>query len=372
MSPTFHITEPRIYPATMPCEITLPSPSLYLTEEYVSPILNHKLLNPIPSLISAHIFHFPSATMPNILSLPRELRDEIYKWGLLDTLASAKDRRLQHDRKRVSRSPKSFSRDLAADPKIGYHEGEDAVRYPEHTSLPPTHSLLHTSRQLRAELLDSIKRLGPVKYKIDLTDRNDKNALYPTWISVPVFARHIDILEVQLRVRPGQTSSICSTPDDEGRECDGDTFSGGIALLERFLERGIYFLSKKKAQRITVGLLDIQVDSLPDVEEDRAIKVIDTIADSAESWMLGTRQNGVGDDEKEKEERHFRFLASRIERLRLSFQGILRREWDLQTMIKRRDAPPEDYVDSNGVGYCGVCDRTHITCSCWGNHPDDW
>lgn len=306
--------------------------------------------------------------MPNFLSLPRELRDEIYKWGLLDTLASAKDRCLQHDRKRVSHSPKSFSRDLAADPKIGYHEGEEVVRYPEHTSLPPTHSLLHTSRQLRAELLDSIKRLGPVKYKIDLTGREDKHALYPTWISVPLFARHVDILEVQLRIRPGQTSSICSTPDDEGRECDGDTFSGGIALLERFLERGIYFLSKKKAQRITVGLLDIQVDSLPDVEEERAIKDIDTIADRVESWMLGTQQNGVG-DEKEKEERHFRFLASRIESLRLSFQGNLRREWDLQTMMKRRDAPPEDYVNSDG--YCGDCDRPPILCSCWGNHPND-
>ena len=32
------------------------------------------------------------------------------------------------------------------------------------------------------------------------------------------------------------------------------------------------------------------------------IKIIDTIADSVESWMLGTQQNGVGDDEKEKEE----------------------------------------------------------------------
>ena len=32
------------------------------------------------------------------------------------------------------------------------------------------------------------------------------------------------------------------------------------------------------------------------------IKVIDTIADSVESWMLGAQQNWVGDDEKEKEE----------------------------------------------------------------------
>jgi len=290
--------------------------------------------------------------MPNILSLPRELRDEIYRWGLLDTLASAKDRRLQHDRKRVS--------DMAADSMIGYHEGEEAVRYPEHTSLPPIHSLLYTSRQLRAELLDSIKRLGPVKYKIDLTGRNDKNAvyptLYPTWISVPVFARHVDILEVQLRGRLGQTSSICSTPDDEDYEWDGDTFSSGIALLKRFLERGIYFLSKKKAQRITVGLLDIQVDSLPDVEEERAIMLIDRVASGVESWMLGTQE----------EEWNFRFLASRIERLRLSFQGNLRREWDLQTIIKGRDAQPEYYEYYYEVAYCAVCDRAEIICSCWG------
>lgn len=65
-------------------------PSLYLTEEYLSLILNHKSLNPILSLISAHISHFLSATVPNILSLPRELRDEIYKWAFLDTLALPK------------------------------------------------------------------------------------------------------------------------------------------------------------------------------------------------------------------------------------------------------------------------------------------
>ena len=60
---------------------------------------------------------------------------------------------------------------------------------------------------------------------------------------------------------------------------------------------------------------------------------------------------------RKRRKKYFRFLASRIERLWLSFQGNLRREWDLQAMIKRRGALPEDYVDSDGVAYCGGCER---------------
>ena len=40
--------------------------------------------------------------MPNILTIPREIRDEIYKWGLLDTLASCESSPLQRGRKRVA------------------------------------------------------------------------------------------------------------------------------------------------------------------------------------------------------------------------------------------------------------------------------
>ena len=258
--------------------------------------------------------------MPHILSLPRELRDEIYKWGLLDDLASAKSRTLQRERKRVSHS--------ATDPETYY--GEESVRYPEHTSLPPTYPLLQTSRQLRAELLDSVKRMGPLRYKIDLANRDDQDVLYPTWISVPMFSKTVDVLDVEVRVRSGKTSSVCSVVGDDGIEYEGDVYSAGLVLLQRFLERGVYFLSKKKAKKIKVGLLAVNINTHEYVNEESLVETL-------EEWMIGQNDLGGGQDVKEREDKQFRFLAERIESVRLSVNGRLSREWNLKDVLELRD-----------------------------------
>jgi hypothetical protein len=274
----------------------------------------------------------PSIIMPNILTIPREIRDEIYKWGLLDTLASAKSRALQHDRKRVAYA--------ASDPET--HYGEDSVRYPQHTSLPATYPLLHTSRQLRAELLERVKSMGPLRYRIDLTNRDDKNALYPTWISVPVlpgFQRgRVDVLECVLRMRSRKTSSVWTVAGDEESDFEGDAFYGGLSLLQRFVERGVYFLSKKKAEKISVGLLAIDVDKLSEyLTEEECIKEVDDFADRLDEWMRGVNEFGSAGDDWEREDGQFRFLAGKIDKLSLSVKGSLRREWDLREMVTKRD-----------------------------------
>ncbi|OCL02940.1 hypothetical protein AOQ84DRAFT_392605 [Glonium stellatum] len=261
--------------------------------------------------------------MPHILSLPRELRDEIYKWGLLDDLASAKSRALQRERKRVSHS--------TIDSETYY--GEESVRYPEHTSLPPTYPLLQTSRQLRAELLDSVKRMGPLRYKIDLANRDDQDVLYPTWISVPIFSKRVDVLDVELRIRNGKTSSVYSVVGDDEVEYEGDVFSAGLVVLQRFLERGVYFLSKKKAKRIQVGLLAVNINTREDVSDKSTVEV----ADILEEWMMGQSDLGGGPHAKEREDKQFRFLTQRIENVRLSVNGRLSREWKLEDMLRKRD-----------------------------------
>ncbi|OCL06710.1 hypothetical protein AOQ84DRAFT_440661 [Glonium stellatum] len=329
--------------------------------------------------------------MPNILSLPRELRDEIYKWGLLDTLAPTSDRHLHHNRKRITRPPNPASSGPSTDPAAsasptGYHEGEDAVRYPSHTPLPPTHALLQTSRQLRAELLDSIQRLGALKYTIDLAGRSDRNTLRPTWLRVPVLARHVDVLEVRLRVRHGRTAPIHAAAADadadadaddggegEGDEADwnSDIFVAGLAILERFLERGVDFLSRKKARGTSVGLLDVQVDPVPGVGEGRAVEAVDGVAEKLEVWMLGGQQDFLNPEAMEKNERQFKFLASRIGRLRLSLRGSSRREWDLETMVKRRDARLTNEAYLNIVGFCEVCHRPRFVCNRWRDHHNN-
>jgi len=269
--------------------------------------------------------------MPNILTIPREIRDEIYKWGLMDTLASSKSRALQRDRKRVAYTP--------TDPET--HYGEDSVRYPQNTSLPPLYPLLHTSRQLRAELLEKVKRMGPLKYKIDLTNRDDKDALYPTWISVPILPMvtgRVDVLECVLRVRSQKTSSVWTVVGDENNNYEGDVFFGGLGLLQRFIERGVYFLSKKKAMKISVGLLAIDVDHFSEwLTSEDCVKEVDEFAERLDEWMRGVNEFGTASDDWGREDIQFRFLASKIDRLSLSVKGNLRREWDLTEMVRKRD-----------------------------------
>jgi len=185
--------------------------------------------------------------------------------------------------------------------------------------------------------------MGPLRYRIDLTNRDDKDALYPTWISVPVlpgFAEkgRVDVLECVLRVRSWKTSSVWSVAGDENGDFEGDVFFGGLSLLQRFVERGVYFLSKKKAEKVSVGLLAIDVDKLSEyLTEEDCIKEVDDFADRLDEWMMGVNEFGTAGEDWEREDSQFRFLASKIDRLSLSVKGNLRREWDLKEMVAKRD-----------------------------------
>ena len=130
--------------------------------------------------------------MPDLLSLPRELRDEIYGWlfrSSLGTRASRSPRlrilkgklsargptgRTQFSDEQPPRSvsnsenlratrsavtedePRSTAQDTL---EFQYHVSEENIRYPSTSPLPATDSILHTNRQLRAEMQESIHRL---------------------------------------------------------------------------------------------------------------------------------------------------------------------------------------------------------------------
>lgn len=196
--------------------------------------------------------------------------------------------------------------------------------------------------------------MGPLRYKIDLTNRNDKDALYPTWISVPVLPGfgergRVDILECVLRVRSRKTSSVWTVAGDENGNFEGDVFFGGLGLLQRFVKRGVYFLSKKKAEKISVGLLAIDVDQSSEyLTAEECIQEVDDFANRLDEWMRGVNEFGTGEQEDwDREDGQFRFLASKIDRLSLSVKGNLRREWDLKEMIIKRDEnrPGVPHVD---------------------------
>jgi hypothetical protein len=269
--------------------------------------------------------------MASLLTIPREIRDEIYGWALLDTLASSRSRDLQRERKRITYSPD--------DPETIF--GEGSVRYPVHTSLPPTHALLHTTRQLRNEFLDTVKRLGKLKYKVDLIHREDKGILVPTWISIPClpcFVNKVDELEVHWRPRGSKTSSVMSYVGYDQERWQPNGLSASLAMLQRFVERGIYLLSKKKRQKVHIGLLAIHLDLEVERDEEEVSLLARETGNFLNDWMVGDTDFAYDDNAREREDAQFRLLADKIDRIQLHVNGTLGREWELSEVTAKRDS----------------------------------
>ena len=115
----------------------------------------------------------------------------------------------------VSRNEKSTSgrrlcsTETRSSSETSCYDGEGSVCYPSAAAVPPTASLLLTSRQLRAEMQETIRQTL-VRYQIRLAYRQDKGLVYPTWVSMPAFIDHVDILDVEIRTRHERTASIFS------------------------------------------------------------------------------------------------------------------------------------------------------------------
>jgi hypothetical protein len=268
--------------------------------------------------------------MPTILTIPREIRDQIYGWTLSETLASFQSRDLQRERKRLTHFP--------SDPETLF--GEDAVQYPVHTSLPPAHGLLHTTRQIRHEFLDSIKRLGSIRYQVDLVDRQDRGVLAPTWISVPClpcFTDRIDVLEVNWRVRLGKTSSIVtSVGDSDVYLCNA--INGSLAMLQRFVERGVYLLSKKKRHKVHIGLLEIHLNGGAEIDEETLDEYAIETCSFLDDYLLGEVSSIYYEVEKRQTfDAQFEMLASKIDRIQLYANGTLKQEWELHDAVAKRE-----------------------------------
>ncbi|KUJ15174.1 uncharacterized protein LY89DRAFT_685985 [Mollisia scopiformis] len=263
--------------------------------------------------------------MPTLVTIPREIRDEIYSLTLAAPLPALPTR----DRTRLS-YPSSDSDET--------YFGENCVRFPHQTPLPPSHGLLHTSRRLRYELLDAIKRLGCIRYKVDIADRKNTGVLVPTWLSVPClpcFVDKIDVLEVNWRPRFLKTTSVASFNGDDDREdVYWNRFSGSLSMLQRFVERGVYLLSKKKRQKTHIGCLEIRMNYPP---EER-VEDVDEICDFINAWMTTEHGEIAWEDESwEKEDEQFRLLAEKIDRVTLLANGALKREWVMSEMLVKRN-----------------------------------
>lgn len=317
--------------------------------------------------------------MPNLLSLPRELRDDIYGWLLRGQLAMKSSHR---PRIRVSKKtelaqnavtgelptcgnvlldsanppgvsmvmqnsglPNEYNTpDLLSASGEEYFDGEESVRYPSAKPLPPVESLLCTNHQLRAEMQQTVRK-NPVHYKMRLAFREDKELLYPTWISMPAFTDRIDTLDVEIRIRRKRTASIFSTTSSIASTandslCEGDVWFGGLVLLQRFLERGPSFLSRKKDIKaytpITIACMTLQI--VPkDLEYPQPSK---QVFDDAVGWvndvLLGRDPGSLAEGERKRMDSFLCFFAERIDRFAVEVEQM-REEWVMKDATAGRE-----------------------------------
>jgi hypothetical protein len=317
--------------------------------------------------------------IPNLLSLPRELRDDIYELVFRSSLTLKKAHlpRIRISKKKSS-SDEAVESTRETDPhngaskggdctpgesndgrlvRVDYYEGEEAIQYPSANAEPPTGPLLCVNQQIRAEMQETIQKKS-INWRIRLAFRDDKELLYPTWISMPAFTDRIDTLDVEIRVRKKKTaslfstaSSIASTPsENHNNRNNGYVLFGGFALLQRLLERGPGFVNKKRGTEssptpLTIGCVTVHLvpkdmeyrvpHSEPRELFDECVDWVDELLTSKEDDDFPPRLSGR-DEEWVRIDEFMHFFAERIGRFALEIEGM-RREWVLEDAMLDRD-----------------------------------
>ncbi|MCJ1332679.1 hypothetical protein MMC10_009373 [Thelotrema lepadinum] len=223
-------------------------------------------------------------------------------------------------------------------PQLDYLAGEATIRYSLAEPIPPTSSVLQACRQLRTEMLDAIRR-NKVRYKVRLAFRDDADAIYPTWVSLPAFASHIHVLDVEIRTRGRKTPSLFSTETADSaagwKYDDRDSLLGGMVLLRRFLERGPLFIAKKKAKKTTIETLVLHIEPKDRGALSPSAVFADTV-DMMDDLLLHELAEEYDDIDYRDE--FFRFFSERITRVQCRV-GEHCKEWlsaDILTQVNRR------------------------------------
>ncbi|KAF2470500.1 uncharacterized protein BDR25DRAFT_35276 [Lindgomyces ingoldianus] len=132
--------------------------------------------------------------MPSLLSLPRELRDQIIDhvmFSLLDAPPAPPK----------GSSPENFQRKIF-DKEPTYLYPKDLIYYPSSSAAyePTSKGLLQTCHQLRAETLDRRAKLVISSAVLDVMLVEEKS-LWPTWLSIPPkMPPIIERLEIRIRI----------------------------------------------------------------------------------------------------------------------------------------------------------------------------
>lgn len=235
-----------------------------------------------------------------------------------------------------------------------YYDGEESVRYPKRTPTTNVSGLLQSSQQLRAEVLDAVSR-SRMRYRIVISYRDDNGRVYPTWVNLPAFASAIDELDVDMRLRPSRSSTLCSANWDDdgddgegtGSKYDGDLAYGTISLLQRFLERGAHFLDRKRRRPLRIGHLRVSWRVVNPQQSGTNVspESADDMQRFFDEWFAGEYEDGFLAKSQRREDEFIIWLAERIGKFSLSMAvgrgetaHVRSRSWNLPEATAKRRA----------------------------------
>ncbi|KAI9723346.1 MAG: hypothetical protein M1812_001230 [Candelaria pacifica] len=189
--------------------------------------------------------------MTTLLTIPQELRDEIYTLVLSATLPLP--------------SAASF-----ATPREVYEQnfrqirGGSCNRYTLLSLLINSTALLLINRQINNEvssLISREKKAQKLVYLLDCVILNEK-CIYPTWLSIPFLSDFIGKVYVDFRI-DGRCEDYHGSAWTGGDGGPGDMVYSLFDLLQRFLERGPHFVGPQRQNKINVREFILNVVEWP-------------------------------------------------------------------------------------------------------------
>ncbi|CAI6336642.1 unnamed protein product [Periconia digitata] len=212
--------------------------------------------------------------MASLMTLPRELRDQICKEVILSPLTEPPELGLSFDA--ILDGRRSYQ-----EPKTAAWSSPYAVRYQPSAIVASVTPLLLVNHQLYAETMDNLRTMPQTRTcDLDLIVL-DEMFLCPTWIRVPVLTNNVDRVNVKFRIAGFLHQDHSGHEEREISRYSG--FRGGFDavptvmawqiydVLDRFLTVGpVGARTNAEADRsVVLKTLDIDIQTPPNVEEER-------------------------------------------------------------------------------------------------------
>ena len=298
--------------------------------------------------------------MPTLLSLPRELRDNILFEVVTQPAAAPK--KPDDPDTRTTRHPDGK--------RSGWNYGQEVMFHGcwNRTTSIPT---LLVNRQLHAETLSAIDRLTSDIYVLDIMMVNDKQ-LWPTWLSVPRISTTVDKVSAAFRIF-GAAKSYRESGFQGGCGSPPGMAWTLFIFLDRFLHYGPAGLWQRRTETNVVALKELDMNfDLPD-SPGGLVSSKDDCVSGFRYRSLFVRRSQDGKNYTMHPEILLEFVSSSISsllnmsysaasfgailyeqvgKIRILFNGEIRNEWDLAILLSEvkfinsfYEIPSEDRKD---------------------------